>query len=114
VSKRAAAPGEGALHDEKGGALESESSHDVRRLAAGVGLSAFDVSNAVDVRGRVTPDVCKPGSDRRELAQGPGSKVETVRESPPGLCLRGDVRSEPAQTVYELAQAVYSAVRGRL
>ena len=111
--KAATVPGDGALHVEKGGALESESSHDVSRLAPRVGPSAFDVSKAPDVRGRVTPDVCKPGSDRRELAQGVGSKVETVRESPPGLCLRGDVRSEPAQDVYEPAQAVYSVVRGR-
>lgn len=99
--KRAAVPGDGALHAEKGGALESESSHPMRPLAAAVGVSAFDVSRAAHVRRRVTFEVCKPGSGRRELAQGLGSRVETVRESSLGLCERGDVRSESPQALYE-------------
>jgi hypothetical protein len=50
VYKMAAVPGEGAPHDERGEALESESAHDVRPLAAAARVSAFDVSKAANVR----------------------------------------------------------------
>ena len=50
----------------------------------------------------------------RELAHDLGLQVETLRESPPGMGERGDVRSESPQAVCEGAQNLYSVVRGRL
>jgi hypothetical protein len=112
VYEMAAVPGDGALHADEGGALESESTHDVRPLAAAVGVSVFDVSKAANVQGRVSLDVCRSGSGMRELAQGLGPTVETMREAPPGLCLRGDVMSESPHALCEAAQALYPAVPG--